>query len=402
MKLKWLIVFVCAVLISLTSYAAGQGKVIFSKATSSGDSAPSDVYEKDLDSGKTKLLISHQSLPKTFRTFITQVTPSQDGKYIAFHECSGVIIKDKKTGATRKEFGGSISSYGHEVISKRFPARDWCFDRQSGRFNMIGSFREESEKTWANGLLLIKPDEPTTERLTIYSPKAKRTILSKSFPRLQSAFWASKDEGVVIVNAGRDEKKGSSVSLLSLNGKQRTLFRWPKSIGAIAQSPDVSTFAIFDRVGIFLVSRTGSKLKTLNIPVEKDNFNVSFQFSHKGKELAVFTSYDYGEPLINWDDKLWIVDLTTLQATPEAKWSETFAPYDPPTPYRRLLCWMPDDKMILILGNIIYFPEDGNGSEGDWYKLWSYDPTRPFVENEDHGQLLFDSSKGCRGLAWIP
>ncbi len=132
---------------SLPALSKSLGRVILLRPSGSELLSPTDVLEKDLDTGKTTVLISHESLPADFKTIIDSITPSPDGKYLYFSGSSGTVFKNKTTGETRTVLGGTFSFGGEEELVATIDKSDWCWER-GGPVTRIDSPSECTGTGW--------------------------------------------------------------------------------------------------------------------------------------------------------------------------------------------------------------------------------------------------------------
>ena len=389
--------------------AASLGQVLFLRAAKPGAESPVDVYEKDLDTGETKLLISHKSLPDTFRTRACDVAPSFDGRYLWILSSPGWVFHNQSTGETRTVFGYAFSHGGEEEPIDAIDEADWCWERKTGTIRKIdapqdcigpGWSRSDSNMKWSpegNRLLGRQDAEeaPYPSCLYLYDATAQSVRKLATASELEIAIWSAQADGAVeVLNA---PKETSLVWFQPTSGERKTLFTWPREIAAIAQSPDGKTFAVFDSLGNYLVGRDGRHIRKLKMPTEEKLFWADFWFNTSGSRLAVLTSYSFGEPHLGLIQQLWVVDSKTTRAHRVARWDESFQGSGLAVD-RWIEGWLPDEKSVLIGGAISYGVEKPADSENDWIKIWSYDTVRC----TGRGSVLFDSGKGCLGVEWWP
>lgn len=408
--LKFLTFSLCAALVlslSVSANAADLGKVLFVRFVGNPENGSADVYEKNLNTGAAKLLISHESLPKSFQTRISGVNPSPDARYIVLDESPGWVIRDGKTGKSRVMFGYGFSYSGDEEPSGEIGGRRWCWDRKTGSIKPIrqGVGLEDISLIWSpkgNYLLIsettdgyFNTDSTPEGSIQIYNPTSGKSIHFNNINNLGIAVWGGKGDGVIEVTYS---KKGvSTVRFQPIIGKRKMLFTWPRPIRNIAHSPDGTTFAIFDDKGYFLTNSKGTNIKTLRIPRQQECFSVNMHFNRSGSHLAISTYYCFGEPHINETDQLWSVDVKKMQVKRIAEWNECFQGSGTAI-NRSVVEWLPDDKTIAVEGCISYGAEMPADSHSDWNKLWSYSMLTPTGK----GQELFDSEKGCLGIGYCP
>lgn len=392
---------------SLAAYSESLGRVIFLRATGGQSDSPTDVMEKNLDTGHTETLISHESLPKSFKTRVASVSPSPNGKYLYITSSPGWVFKDKATGKTRTVFGETFSYGGEEEPAETIDKRSWCWERGEAAprsivppSDCIGSGRlaSDSPTVWApegNRLLCRRDldDSPYTNCLYLYNATSRITRTLSLTKGLNMAVWSGNGDSVIEIR--RTKNEGSMVSRIGVDGKSRQLFTWPRRICGVTQSPNGSVFALFDLTGCYLLGTDGQLIAKLKIPMQKESFEVSFRFNKSGNCLGVLTSYWYGEPHVGLDQQLWVVDMKSKQARRIARWGEFFQGSDLATE-RWIEGWFPDQQTVVIAGAINYGAEKPADSENDWIKIWAYNTQL----RTGKGMEIFDSGKRCLGVAW--
>ena len=385
------------------------GKVIYLRVTGNKSDSPSDVKEINLFTGQIKTLISHVFLPHTFKSRIGSISPSPDDKYLNILGSSAWVFRDNTTRKAHNIYGNTITYDPTAGITQILEESDWCWERGKGVPTKIVPPSECTGSSWWAGDSVITwspkgnkllgrrdhDEQPDKTCLYIYNPKTKVTQTLSNTRKLDIAVWSGDGKGVIKVRYTKKEK--TIVSYSGLNGTNKQLFKWPRQINSIAQSPDTSRYAVYDAIGCYLLSANGRLISKLKIPVKDESFYVDFRFNRNGNRLAVLTSYSYGEPCIGLDQELWAVDMKSRQSRSIAKWTESFLGSNQAVS-RRIEEWLPDQRSIAITGAISYGEEQPADSRNDWIQIWTYDTasSKP-AETE-----IFDSGKGCLGVAFWP
>ncbi len=384
------------------------GKVVFLRAAAgSASDSPVDVLEKNLDTGDTKMLISHESLPGSFKTRIASASPSSGGQYLYITSSPGWVIKDRATGKARMIFGETFSYGGEEEVVETIDKADWCWERGKAVLSGIavpsdctGSawLVSDSPTVWSpkGNRLLGRRDldeSPYTNCLYIYDANSRTAKTLSLIRRLNTAVWSGNDNGVIEVRRAKNES--SQVSYTGLDGKSRLRFGWPRRVHSIAQSPNGLVFALCDATGCYILGTDGHVISKLKTQTQKESFDVSFHFNRSGNRLAILTSYWYGEPHVGLDQQLWVVDIESRQASRVARWGEFFQGSGLAIE-RWIEGWLPDQKTVVIAGAISYGAEKPADSENDWIKIWAYNTQL----RTGKGTEVFDSGKRCLGAAW--
>lgn len=405
-----IIVLLCAALLPgamLSAQAADLGKVLFVRLAGEYQNGASDVYEKDLNTGTIKLLISHKSLPKSFQTRIAAVNSSPNGKYIEIDESPGWVIQNKKTGNSRVVFGYGFSYNVDEKVADEIGGGRWCWERKTGIIKKIrqSSVYEDIDLAWSpNGDYMLladdtdgyfSPDSAPQGFFQIYNPISDKSYHFTNITHLGIAAWTGKGDGVIQVTYSREGV--STVSIQPIAGKRKLVFTWPRPIASIAQSPDGTKFAIFDTTGYYLTDSKGKNAKILQIPIQKECFIVDLKFNKSGTHLAIVTYYNFGEPHVSETDQLWSVDVKKANVMRITVWNESFQGFGTAI-NRSVAGWMPDDKSIVIDGCVSYGVEMPADIQKDWRKLWSYSMLIPTGK----GDVLFDSGKSCLSTGYCP
>jgi len=390
------------------AHSKSLGSVIFLRASGDALLSPTDVLEKNLDTGKTIVLISHESLPADFKTIIDSITPSPDGKYLYFSGSSGMVFRNKTTGETRTVLGGTFSFGGEEELIASIDKSDWYWERGKSVTRIDPpsdctgdrwySDELKGRMQWSpkSNLLLGRRDlgrRPYPACLYLYDTATRSARKLCSIQNLDIAIWSADGNGVITVES-TPKRKGSHLSYLPLKGKSRRLFDWPRYVWGVAESPDGSDFVISDEKGFYLVRRGGRQASKLRVPTGEGSFDASFQFNKGGDRLAILVSSWSGEPRLSLDQQLWVVDTKSRRADRVVRWVEFFQGSDPATE-RRMQGWLPDGKTVVIVGAISY-GEKPVDNANDWFKLWLYDTQL----RSGKGDEVFDSGKRCLGVAW--
>ncbi len=335
-----------------------------------------DLFERDLDTDSTELLISYRWFPKTFVWPVEAVKPSPDGEYLALIESVNVFsgggrcwVWERKTGRVSKVSDDSLGSAGF----------DWL---PEGKRLLVHDD--------AGGLYF---DGPYDGSIAFYDAATHK--LSKLGPvkGLVLAVPASKSSNVIEVLSIKGDR--SSVYMQPSVGERKFLFQWPGLIFSIIQSPDSSRFVFYDFDNYYVTDTRGRNARKFKIPAVNENLLTTFKFNNSGTRVGVFTEYCAGEPHVNKTQQLWVADVRSGHAWRIAKWEELFQGRDLAIA-RTLEGWLPDASSIVISGDLYYGIEKPADTEHDWCKLWSYNTDRKNTKSIQ----LFDSGKGWYGAAW--
>jgi len=371
MRTICLLAGLCAALVLANRCAAGtsRGKVVLVRAIGDAPGAQSDVFEKDLDTGKTTLLISHKSLPKAFSGRIGHAWPSPSRRYMLL---TGWWCWDRKTGTVRRVASEVGSSSQWAPRTDRLLIRDWGSESRQGS-------------------------------LWLYDPSTGRSRSMGSVRQLDLAGWSGHGDGIIVVTCR--EKGLSTVYFQPITGERKRLFTWNGPMEAVEQSPVGSHFAIFDGKRYWLTDARGRKPANLEIPAGEhgsSRFGVDFLFNRRGDKLALFTSDTYGEPHFGLMKRLWWVDVERKRPHLIAEWDESVrGGLEAPRPAgtaesRQVEGWL-DDTSLVVSGRVIHWVGGDAEERSDWHKLWVYRAV-----SGAQGREVFDSGKRCLDAAWWP
>ncbi|MHB1001484.1 MAG: hypothetical protein ACYC27_19770 [Armatimonadota bacterium] len=396
------------------------GRIIFLRTAVDGSSSFADILETNLATGQTETLITLMSLPGQYETRPASASASPDGKYLHIVGSSGWVFKNKDTGKTTSVFGKTVTYDAGNPPVATIDSSDWCWERGKDALTNIVPPSKCTGPDWStnHSPMLWSPKEnkllcrrdfnnsPFNTCLYVYDAKSMTTRVLSHTRVTDIAIWSGNGNGIIDVCKTNDGE--FTVLYADLSGKTRQLFRWPRKIISLAQSPDNSMFALSDANGCYLLNArrrviTKLEITKLEIPIQIRSFDVSFRFNSSGSRLAVLTSYSYGEPGIGLDQQLWIVDIKVRKASKVAQWQESFMGSALAT-RRRIENWFTDQKTVIIAGAISYGEEKPVDSENDWVKIWTYDTQSPIYESlgifPGNETEVFDSGKGCLGVAW--
>jgi hypothetical protein len=374
---------------SVSAGAAKLGKVIYVKTVGDQSDAPADVWEKDLDTGANRVIVSHKALPNGFETRPENALLSPSGRYLYVAECSGVITK------SGRQYGDTFVFGPGDGSAKWIGAVHWCWDRVTGKWQKIadGGSISIAEVSWSptKDLLLIQMQE---EKSRIYDPSNGK---SEFIPAQESLQWSAVGDGLVSVIGGYGSKL-HSVGVRAVGGKRKALFTCPAVWGILAQSRN-GTFAVLDSEAFRLVGSKGKRLAKISIPVAENGcFRAECCFNHSGSRLLVSTSHQYGEPALNLDEATWVVDTKTMKARALADTHGAFGfSADDEVGSFDILGWLPDDRSVLLREGVVPGISYGSESQGCSSAVCIYD-----VAMSAKPRKLFDTGKSCIALSWWP
>jgi len=360
------------------------GRVIYVKTVGDQPSAPADVFEADLDSGSSKVIVSHKSLPKGFETRPEYASLSPSGRYLLVEECTGVIT------ASGRQYGHTFAFVdGAEKSAKWIGDAYWLLDRKTGAWKRIGDAGNVDWIAWSparDRLGMQESDGP----LRLYDALTGKT---QTLPKGEELSWSAKGDAFISIIRG-EGKAPDSVGIRPIGGKRKTLFTWP-GIRSICQSPN-GVFAILDTSAFSVVDGKGKRLAHLKIPVEEDCFSADLDFSPNGSWLVVGTSYSYGEPHIGLREQTWLVDMKTMRARELASSGGMFGfSADDQVGGLSVEGWLSDDRSLMLTEYTMPGISYGSESQGQSSALRVYD-----VTGKTKSRKVFDSGPSCIALEW--
>jgi len=315
---------------------------------------------------------------------VEAVRVSPGGKYLALIES---ISLDARSGEP-------LSAPGR---------RCWIWERKTGRISRVSDDQLGSAGfDWfpeGNRLLIhddaggAPGDQPYDGSMGFYSAATRQLNRRYAVKGLILSVPASKGSGVIEVVQAKGGM--SSVYLQPLAGRRKFLFQWPGLIASMAQSPDGQRLVFYDLDDYIITDMRGKNARRFKIPGVNENFSAAFSFNTRGTKVAVFTDYSTGEPHVNNTQQLWVADVSSGRARRVAKWDEFFQGSDLAIA-RALEGWLPDDRSVVVSGELHYGFEKPADDEHDWYRLWAYETSR----GKAKGKQLSDSGKGWFGASW--
>lgn len=360
--MKRLILLLMCILAAAPAYSGTFGKVIYVQSVDGSMSGPAQLWERDLDSGKTRNLDPNNSVPG-FKYLANSILASPDGNYVAFGPATykGIAINKLEIGFWVKS--GNLVT----IIGKKW--------------NATNEYRLATDYlAYPNGIYnTVNPGASTDY------PSTKTKEVNLVFEK----------EALVIGFKGNR----SVVYKQTIYFKKPTqLFTWPRDIHSIAYSADWSKFAIHDTKGIFLVDKKGKVLKQF-AALTDGTFHVDFAFSKKGS-LAFLIDHSYGEPSVNLTETLWVVPAKSQTATEVTKWQDylgnvTVAENGTYTT-REILGWASDDQNLILAGQIMTSADAKVNRKPNQYSILEVNTTLP-TENV---RTLFMTGKGTSAITW--
>lgn len=346
---------------------ANAGKIIYACTIDGTDSGLSDIWEADLETGSTKLLIPHTAFPKDSSASIGSLAASPNGAQLAI------------------------------VPGSQFYAEPmWVWVRNGRKFAKISDISFDAILLWSpsgNRLLFAYPQGRYFYVYDAVTGKTHDFELNE-----ESCYsWSPGDDVVAAVGSWSSK---SVVYLQPRDGTQRrVLFKWPGGIMDIVRSPTKSQFALFDGGPVTITDGRGKHAVETAVTIVHTNFDLDLAYNRQGDRLAVLTSYTSGEPHVNWDDTVWSVNLSTMKTSKVAAWSESYLGIQPDkgsATHRELIGWMPDGRSILISAQTIWGGDVATDNREDRFGLYTYNT----VTKKE--KKLFDSGPGCLAITWHP
>jgi hypothetical protein len=354
---------------------ASNGRVVYAWSTGASGGDISDVFEHNLDTGRTTMLVSHKSLPRSFTAPINSIAISPSGRYVAVvHYVDGCCC----TIGNRK--GGC-----------------WILDRQTGRIRIL--FREPDEfirtAIWTpsgKNLLLLGNDD------YLYSVRSGRMHELPFHLDSTDDHYCLTDSGAVDNWGGTSESSTMCLRLFS-NGREVTLFNWPKRIDSIERSPAGSAYVFSDMDGVYY--RSGKTTRNLGIhwpPICSesrrfvvDHFDTDLMFNDSGSRLAALVvagGYDFRTAVRKLEQDLWLAHTSRSVATRLSAWRQTEKD-NVPYVERSLAGWTSDGTRIIV-----------KERTDDWAmsRLVSYRTDSP----GSNGNALFHAGDRCLAMSWWP
>ena len=365
------ILFVLAGMSANASY----GKLIYAQTLDKRPCGRSDVYERDLDTGRSQVIISHKSLPKRFAGYISYLSVSGDGRYLMIGEY------------TKPYEGNSIPAT--PVIS-----RLWLWDSKTHHLITVPTLSGKPIG-WSHGnryFAFLEYDK----QVSWYDAATSKSKSVKLPKTCEDAVWSSTRESLLLACAGYNER--TPVYEQPVSGTRRVLFGGLVGIESVKQSPDGQSYALCDGKNVYIIGKGGTGKRRLPIATDPDHLNsADFSYNATGSRLVILNTFSYGEPAVNIQESLWVVAVNSGKATNLATWLTDVPPGDGST----TIChspegWSSDGKSILVSAEIS--SDSKYGYRSDWSQIWAYSLDGP----KNKGRLLFDSGPGCLAITWYP
>lgn len=369
--MKRLVFLVVLLLAAGTSATASYGKLIYAETLDKRPYGPSDVFERNLDTGKSQTIISHKSLPKEFRGYISYLSVSGDGRYMMIGEWTKAYEVNTIPATPRI-------------------ARLWLWNRKTHRLVAVPRL-SGGPIGWSHGnryFAFLEYDTQVSWYDTV-TGKSKSARLPKT---CDLAVWSSTRDSLLLACAGDDEK--TSVYEQPVSGARRVLFGGLVGIQSLDQSPDRQSYVLCDGKSVYTMGK--GRKRRLPIATDPDHLNnADFSYNSTGSRLAILNSYSYGEPAVNIDESLWVADMKTGKATNLTSWVTDVPPGDGSTTiYHSPAGWSSDGRSIIISSEIS--SDSKFGYRSDWSQIWAYSLTGP----KNKGRKLFESGPGCLAITW--
>ena len=387
-----------AVMPCSASAASRYGRVIYALTANKQPTGPADVFERDLDTGKTKVLISRKGFPNAFEGHIVSLAISPNGRSLAIIGKSGE--GDRATDSI------------------------WVWEREHNRFRgLLGEQSHRYEHWWSpSGRYLLIRDSGTRvlfesrwvfeNDLWLYDAERRQLRRLEQIKDPSIAAWSTTDDAVIA--AGRSGEGAIVYLLTPRTGRQQVLFKWPQAIYSITPLGGGSGYALssgysmnYVKTGIYLTDGRGGHPRKLAIPkvheneaTEEGGLSAGFALNGSGARLAVLAEYSHGMPALSWTKQLWCVEPRKLSSLLVGEWEGRDLFPDqmeaPPWTYTSydLVGWLPGGRSVLMCARTRGVKQDG--SPADHLALWAYDMAQQNAE----GKQLFDSGPGCLGMTW--
>ncbi len=343
-----------------------------------------DLWQKDLVTGKTTLLVSHDAVPGGFKTRIEEAKPSPDNAYLLIEAGAGQTLTFPD-GRVEQQYGTELRTPPNAKGAFIRPSY-WVYSFGKGR--MLQKTVSDSGRypLWSPGGLQLlnfkyavldpktrREINPALARVYDVATETNRTIAE--LPTNGSAYWASDGSGVIVTPYAN----GKARTLISLDGRRRTL---PREL----KRPDSTTQPVyFTKDTVHL--KIGGKKSSFKVGPEPETSpftGVEFVYNKSRTKLAVFWKCDYGEPHINLKEQIWIVDMKTGAVQKHGDWSQSFFDMS-----RNVLAWTADNSALI-------FQEWSNA--GTPLGLKKYVLTNTGVDVQPY----FDPGKGCVSVTYLP
>ncbi len=373
-------------------------KVFTVRVSESWKCSLSAVYEEDPKTRVRKEIIPNELLTIPMKGAVDSVEPSPSGRYLLLKGMPWHSFRNRTTGRIRTAFGGSyMSRPEEEEEAGQSRGSVWIWDRESRKMTKVTYERPEgsAQATWSPGTdhILLR-DSGTTSYPLVDALDRENVFNASDGTSAQYGVllttWSGDGKGLLLAT---DYGQGMRVYLQPLKGKARPVFSWPEKARYLTQTPNSSVFAIFDSRGFFLAGTDGKSAK-LAITLKGDNNEAKLQFSRDGRRLAIFTSFMHGEPHVNTDYALYVVDVQKKSVMHKWLWQESFQGSGEAFS-RYLDGWMPDNRTLRIGARVWYGVEKPADSQDDWVKIWTLDTTKGGGEQE-----IWDSGQQCMNAAW--
>ena len=366
----------CIVFLSVgvISANASYGKLIYAQAFDKRPYGSSDVFERNLDTGKSQIIIPYKSLPKDFRGYISYLSVSGDGRYLMI----GVCTKPYE---------------GNSIPATPSISRLWLWNRKTR--NVVAVPRPSGSPVgWSHGSRCYAFLEYDTQ-VSWYDAVTGKLKIAKLPKTCQEAVWSSTRESLLLACAGYDEK--TTVYEQPMSGRRLILFGGLVGILSLEQSPSGQRYALCDGKSVYTIGKGGSRKRRLPIATDADHLNnMQFSYSSADSKLAIVNRYSYGEPAVNTSESLWVADVSSSKATSLASWVTSVPPYGGTSIFHWIEGWASDSKSVLVSAEIS--SDSKYGYRSDWHQIWAYSLTGP----KNKGRPLFDSGPGCLAITWWP
>ncbi|MHB1000699.1 MAG: hypothetical protein ACYC27_15770 [Armatimonadota bacterium] len=347
-------------LLVLSISAAHADKALYVNLISDSPVTLTDLWQKDLVSGETSLLISHTSVPKDFNTRIDSVNPSPDGAYLLIESSIAydIIYKD---GRKERQYGngphGGENNAKYTLLDPKYRFWVWGFkDRKMRPVISIGP-NDLAIVTWdtAQSRLLIaspaKYSDPPKQRLLkkgslrSCDPATGVTRTLFEFQNPGDLMWSVNGE---LQLAKTDGPAVIQLLQFDMKGKARVLPTKPGKSDKVSSCKPGDLLPYYIDGAVYLTSSNGTTRfiveKNLGHTWEDPWTFVEFAFDKDKDRLVVLYIRVSGPGHLVRNEHLWIVDTKTCKARVAVQWKQKgIADLE-----RELLAWTPQGDGVII------------------------------------------------------
>ncbi len=331
-NMRRLVVLVAVVLVVLGVSAVSADKAMYVDLTGDLSTNPlSNVWQKDLVSGETSLLISHESVPKDFGTRIEEVTPSPDGGYLLIWAGDALDVT-YKDGKTVRQYGPWMDTNG-SVKTKEIDRSYWVWSFKNRTMRrLIGVSQGGDSVAWDPAkprLMVAKYAEYSDDdkrlvkpgSLRSYDPATGKMTTLLTFRTRGEPTWTPAG-GLQLAQSDLGGSIVDRIVRLDMKGKARVLTTGSKAAAKVCPCKGGAIIPSYLNGFIYLTTSRG----TTRFQVDKDLGDswtkVDFLFDKSKGRLAAFYSCSHGPGHLMKYERLWIIDTKTCKAHLQAKWDQ--------------------------------------------------------------------------------